>query len=389
MIKREAQNKIEELQDKYFVILITGPRQSGKTTLAKHIFADYTYKNLENPDQKLAAEDDPKRFLNLGSGEKMVIDEIQEVPELASYIQTEVDENKITSQYVLTGSQNFQISQTVTQSLAGRVAQFELLPLTFKEIEQEKSFNIDEHLVNGSYPGRLDYNTNVTDFYRDYVNTYITRDVRTLQNIGDLSDFLRFMRLLAGRVGQFFNATELANEIGVNYKTIQKWLTVLEASYICMRLEPYYENFGKRLIKSHKVYFYDTGLVNYLLGVNSLSELQNHYLYGSIFENFIITEYVKNIWNHRRNEKLYFWRDNKKVEIDLLIDKGLDKELIEIKSSRTFKTDFLKNIKYVKTFMQEKYQVNASVVYQGTLEQKIHDINILNWRNTIPESNKS
>jgi hypothetical protein len=386
MIKREAEKKINELKDKYFVILITGPRQSGKTTLARKVFSDYTYKNLENPDQKLAAKEDPKRFLNLGSGEKMIIDEIQEVPELASYIQTEVDENQITSQYIVTGSQNFQISHAVSQSLAGRVAQFELLPLTFTEIEQKVTFEIDQHLLNGSYPGRLIYDTDVTDFYRDYVNTYITRDVRTLKNIGNLTDFLRFMRLLAGRVGQLFNATELSNEVGVDYKTIQKWLTVLEASYICFRLEPYYENFGKRLIKSHKVYFYDAGLVNYLLGVNSLDELQNHYLYGNIFENYIISEYLKNIWNYRRNEKLFFWRDNKKVEIDLLVDKGLDKDLIEIKSSRTFKTNFLKNINYVKELMGKKYNATTSLIYQGTLEQTINKSEVINWKTVLTKT---
>ena len=293
MIKRIAEKKINELKEKYPVILVTGPRQSGKTTLVKKIFSKYDYKNLENPDVRSAAENDPRKFLGIGTGKKMIIDEIQEVPELASYIQAEVDEKQLMAQYVITGSQNFQISQAVSQSLAGRVSQFELLPLSNSELKQIKDLELNDLLIQGTYPGKYTRNIDKTDFYRDYVNTYLTRDVRTLKNVGDLSNFLRFMQLLAGRVGQLFNSNELANAVGVDYKTIQQWFSILEASYIAYRLEPYYENFGKRLKKSPKVYFYDTGILSYLLGIDSENELSIHPLYGSIFENFIVSEKIE------------------------------------------------------------------------------------------------
>lgn len=380
MIIRNAETKIIELSGKYPVLLVTGPRQSGKTTLVKKLFPNHIYKNLENPDQRIAAKDDPKRFLELGTGNRIIIDEVQEVPELTSYIQVEVDEQPINSQFVLTGSQNFQISQTVSQSLAGRVAQFELLPLTYSELSSFKNVSLDQLLLSGSYPGKYTRNINQTDFYRDYVNTYITRDVRTLQNVGDLSNFLRFMQLVAGRAGQLFNANELGSAVGVDYKTIQKWLSVLEASYIVFRLEPYYENFGKRLIKSPKLYFYDTGILNYLLGIDSTKELQTHPSYGSIFENFIIAEKLKTIANTRANEKIYFWRDNNGVEIDLLVDKGLTKDLVEIKSSQTFQPSMSTNIKNVIPILSVKYQIDSFIVYQGSFEQKIRDVELMNWK---------
>ncbi len=381
MITRNAESKVNELSEKYPVLLVTGPRQSGKTTLVKKLFPNHIYKNLENPDQRIAAKEDPKRFLELGTGHRIIIDEVQEVPELTSYIQVEVDEQQINSQFVLTGSQNFQISQTVSQSLAGRVAQFELLPLTYSELSSFKNVSLDQLLLLGSYPGKYTRNINQTDFYRDYVNTYITRDVRTLQNVGNLSNFLRFMQLVAGRASQLFNANELGIAVGVDYKTIQKWLSVLEASYIVFRLEPYYENFGKRLIKSPKLYFYDTGILNYLLGIDSAKELQTHPSYGNIFENFIIAEKLKTIANTRANEKLYFWRDNNGVEIDLLVDKGLTKDLVEIKSSQTFQPSMSSNIKKVTPIMSAKYQTDSFIVYQGSFEQKIQDVKLVNWRN--------
>lgn len=379
MIKREAEIKIKELKTKYPVLLITGPRQSGKTTLVKKLFPKYTYKNLEIPDLRLAAKTDPKKFLGIGTKEKMIIDEIQEVPELTSYIQAEVDEQEIKSHFILTGSQNFQISQTVTQSLAGRVSQFELLPLSYSELSSKHTLTLDNYLYSGSYPRLYTENISPIDFFRDYVNTYITRDLRSLKNIGNLTNFQRFMQLLAGRVGQLFNATALANEVGVDIKTIQNWLSVLEASYISFQLQPYYENFGKRLIKSSKIYFYDTGLVAYLLGINSISELKNHFAYGSLFENLIISEYTKKIWNSRLNEKLYFWRDKSGTEIDLFIDKGLDKTLIEIKSSQTFRSNMLPNLHKVGDILEKKYQLNKKVIYQGSVTQEVNGIDLINW----------
>ncbi|MBD3329509.1 DUF4143 domain-containing protein [Candidatus Dojkabacteria bacterium] len=384
MIKRNITPKIKELSHKYPVILLVGPRQSGKTTLVKSTFKKHIYRNLENPDEKLLAKEDPRSFLEIGSGKKIIIDEIQEVPEIASYIQNEVDEQKQMSQFVLTGYQNFQISQTVTQSFAGRVANFELLPLSYNELVGEFEIkDLNKFILGGGYPGKYTKNIDSVDFYRDYISTYVSRDVRSLKNIGDLTNFQRFMNLLAGRVGQIVNMTSLANDVGVSVKTIDSWITVLEASYIVYRLQPYYENFGKRVIKSPKVYFYDTGLLSFLLGINSSKELKLHYAYGQIFENLIISEITKQIFNKRLNEKLYFWRDSNGNEVDLIIDKGLDKVALEIKSGRTFSKSMIKGLNYLHTFFAQKYNLETKVVYAGNQEQKIGDHEIVNWENFL------
>lgn len=383
MIQRNISKSINLLKEKYPVIQITGPRQSGKTTLTKQIFPDYKYKNLENPDERRLAIDDPRGFLELGSGVKMIIDEIQEVPELASYIQVEVDSQKIPAQFVITGSQNFKISQTVSQSLAGRVAQFELLPFAFSELKATRDSSLDKLLVRGFFPPIIDKDIKPADFYRDYTNTYITRDVRQIKNIGDLATFQRFLELVAGRVGQLVNMTSLSNDTGISVKTVESWLSILEASYLIHRLQPFFENTSKRLVKSPKLYFSDTGLVCYLLGINSVSELTKHYCYGAIFENFVICERLKSINNLRLNHKLRFWRDNKGVEIDLLVDKGLKKELVEIKASKTFSSDFAKNLLQVRGVLAKKYQTNSSIVYQGEAEQMIGEICLRNWRSYL------
>ncbi len=378
MIKREAEKKLRELQNKYLVLLITGPRQSGKTTLAKKMFPDYIYRNLEAPDVRLMAQEDPRSFLALGSGQKMILDEIQEVPELVSYIQTEVDEQQIKSQYVLTGSQNLQISEAVTQSLAGRVSQFELLPLTYQELKTKYEVGLDEYLFSGSYPGLYVNQIEPSDFFRDYINTYITRDVRSLRNIGNLSNFQKMMQLLAGRIGQILNMSSLASEVGVEVKTIQSWISVLEASYIVFKLQPYYENFGKRLIKSSKIYFYDVGLATYLLGIRKVEELKQHFAYGSLFENLVIGEKLKQIENRRLHERLYFWRDRHGTEVDLVVDRGLEKVLVEIKASRTFKPEMLVSLNKVAEIMGKKYRVKRELAYQGEIEQVVRGVKVKN-----------
>lgn len=378
MIQRKIADAINQVKTKYPVIQITGPRQSGKTTLAQGLFGDYVYKNLENPDERRMAIDDPRGFLELGTGKRMIIDEIQEVPELASYIQVEVDAQKIPAQFIITGSQNFKISQTVSQSLAGRVAIFELLPFSFNEIARQK-LAIEQVILNGFFPPVIDKHIKPTDFYRDYTNTYITRDVRQIKNIGDLSTFQRFLELVAGRVGQLVNLTSLANDTGISVKTVEHWLSILEASYLIVRLQPFFENTPKRLVKSPKIYFTDTGLVCYLLGINSVEELSKHFSYGALFENFLIIERLKSIYNQRLNQKLYFWRDNKGVEIDLVVSKGLEQELTEIKASKTFSPEFSKNLIQVQSVLKKKYQTTLSVVYQGDIEQEIHDVTLMNW----------
>lgn len=380
LIKRKLADKIKELSCYYPVLVITGPRQSGKTTLAKDLFPKYRYVNLEKPETLGSAINDPREFLKLGSGEKMIIDEAQRFPELFSYIQVEVDEQKIPAQFVLTGSQNLSLSAKVSQSLAGRSGNFVLSPLTIRELNKvwdtaSDSLNL---ILRGFYPRLFDVNILANDFYQDYVYTYVERDLRQLKNIGNLTDFQRFMQLLAGRVGQLLNLSSLASDVGVDHKTVNSWLTILEASYLIFRLTPYFVNFGKRVVKSPKIYFYDTGLLCFLLGINSGSELKNHYAMGSIFENFVITDYWKNCLNTRANTKLYFWRDNKGNEVDLLIDHGGKQIPVEIKAGKTFNPEMLNGLEYFTAL--QKTKGGGILVYSGDLEMIIKGNKIQNWK---------
>jgi len=389
MIKRTIATKVLELAKKYPVISITGPRQSGKTSLCQELFSTYQYKNLENPDELALAKADPKSFIGTGTGKKIIFDEVQKHPELLSYLQSEVDAQKIDGQFVITGSQNFAISAGISQSLAGRVANFTLLPLSVLEIDQTKSkptlaTSIPKTIFRGFYPRPLVKQIQPKDFYRDYVATYVERDVRQIQNIGDLRLFQKFLQLVAGRVGQLVNYSSLANDVGVTHKTIESWLSVLEASYLIFTLQPYYKNLGKRVTKSPKLFFYDVGLLCYLLGVQSDDQLQSHHAYGNIFENFIITEIKKNIYNHSRNEKMYFWRDSNGNEVDLLLDSGSNQHAIEIKSGQTFSTDMLKGLRYWQT-MQPSTETLHTLVYTGDIQQKIQDIELKNWHTLLAE----
>ncbi|MDP4011364.1 MAG: ATP-binding protein [Candidatus Roizmanbacteria bacterium] len=385
MISREIASQIKKLQSKYPVISITGPRQSGKTTLAQAHFPKHTYSNLENPDIFSLARSDPKSFLKLGSKTKMIIDEVQKLPELLSYIQTEVDVQKIASQYVITGSQNFSLSEKITQSLAGRVANFTLLPLSYRELMKNKHSgdrSVFELMITGFYPAIYDRNIPAKDFYRDYLFTYVERDVRQIVNIGDLSNFQKFLQLLAGRVGQKINFSSLSDDVGVSYKTIDAWISILEASYIVFKLQPYYENFGKRLTKSPKIFFTDTGLLSYLLSIESAKIFENYHLAGSIFENFIISEKMKEIYNRRSLDRLYYWNDNNRNEVDLIVDCGMTKEAVEVKMSKTFSSDFLKGLNYWK-HIAKKYKVTQKIIYTGEVEQRIHDAQLLNWKSYV------
>jgi len=383
MIKRALASKIVELSKKYPVISITGPRQSGKTSLAQELFPDYQYYNLENLDSLTLAQADPKNFLQVGTGKRMIIDEIQKFPDLLSYIQVEVDAQKKDGQFVITGSQNFAIVEGISQSLAGRVANFTLLPLAYTEIQvsQYKKVFVDsgESMLRGFYPRPLVKNISSEDFYRDYLSTYVERDVRQIKNIGDLSSFQRFLQLVAGRVGQVVNLSSLANDVGVNYKTIESWLGILEASYIVYTLQPYYENYGKRVIKSPKVYFYDVGLLCFLLRINSLHELETHFAYGQIFENFIITEILKDNVNLRKNEQIYFWRDSNGNEVDAIIDAGEHKQGIEIKVARTFHNDMLKGLFQWRS-LDPKKNTPTTLIYSGEREQEVQEHRVCYWR---------
>lgn len=383
MIKRTLSVKILELANKYPVISITGPRQSGKTSLAKELFPEHSYFNLENIDTLVLAKSDPREFLKVGSGKRMIIDEIQKFPDLLSYIQVEVDSQKIDGHFVITGSQNFAISEQISQSLAGRVANFTLLPLSYSELTSSEYINIykksSECIIKGFYPRPLVKNIQPQDFYRDYLSTYVERDVRQIKNIGDLSTFQRFLQLLAGRVGQLVNLSSLANDVGANYKTIESWLSILEASYITYSLQPYYQNYGKRVIKTPKIYFYDIGLLCYLLKINSTTELETHFAYGHIFENFVITEIIKNNYNFRINNQVFFWRDSNGNEVDAVIDSGEKKQGVEIKVSRTFTSDMLKGLS-TWSLLDPKTNHPTNLVYRGENEQKVKEHVVINWK---------
>ncbi len=378
MIRREIDTEIQKLRKKFPVISITGPRQSGKTTLAKALFPKHEYYNLEELDVLEFAKKDPRSFLEINSKKKMVIDEIQRAPELLSYIQTEVDKQQIMGQFVITGSQHFAMNEKITQSLAGRVASFTLLPFSLREIAHvRKKRNNLLFLMQGFYPSIYSRNIPPKDFYKQYIFSYIERDVRQVVNVGDLTNFQRFLLLLANRVGQPINLTSLGNDLGLNHKTISSWISILEQSFIVYTLRPYYENFGKRIIKSPKVFFYDTGLLSYLLEINTLKSFQFHHLTGNVFENFIISEIQKNLNNANQPTKLYFWNEKQQKEVDLIIDKGQEKEAIEIKVSQTFSTDFLEGIKNFST-VAKKYNISGKVLFRGK-GKKIGDIEVLNW----------
>lgn len=352
VIQRQAKDKILEMAKKFPVIALVGPRQSGKTTLSKMIFKKYRYVSLEDPDNALFAEKDPKGFLKLYD-QYVIFDEIQKVPSLFSYIQGVVDASGKTGIYVLSGSQNFQLLEKITQTLAGRVYMMELLPLSQQELKVVGKKDCFNSLVAGGYPRIYDKEISPTDYYPNYIKTYIERDVRSIVNVQDLSLFRKYVQLLAYRVGQLLNLSSISKELGVDVKTLQKWLSVLETSYIVFTLNPWHQNFSKRLVKTPKLYFYDTGLVSYLLGIEKGSELITSKFKGALFENYGILEILKAYKNKGLQYPFYFWRDSNGNEIDLLIEKGLEIKLIEIKASETVKSEYLKSLHYLDSINQQ------------------------------------
>jgi predicted AAA+ superfamily ATPase len=363
----------------YPVVVVTGPRQSGKTTLVRAVFSDYEYVNLESPNTLSRLAEDPIAFLN-NVGSKVIFDEAQKYPELFSYLQVRVDEDQTPGQYILTGSENLSLSEKVGQSLAGRAGNLTLLPLSISELELAGRLpqSIDSLLLTGFYPRIYGQNVPAATFYSDYLTNYVERDVRQIQNVSSLINFRRFMQLLAGRAGLVFNSTSLANDVGVSHKTISDWLSILEASYIIFRLPPYYENFGKRVIKMPKVYFTDVGLLCYLIGIQNEEQLNVHFIRGALFENMIIIDLLKQIKNQKKNIQLYFWRDSNQNEIDLLVDLGLRKIPVEIKSSQTYSTDFLKGLRYWKKLTQENM---GFVVYAGNEQFDSGGSRFVPWKN--------
>ncbi len=377
-IKRHIAAQIKVALKKYPIIAITGPRQSGKTTLSKMLKPDYNYVNLEDITLRNFAKSDPKGFMETYK-DGVIIDEIQYAPQLFSYLQVFTDLRQKNGEYIITGSQNFLLLENITQSLAGRVAIFNLLPFSVGELQSGNYIFKDweEYLLYGSFPRKWINNIDAFDFYDNYVKTYVERDVRMIKNISNLDTFQKFIQLLAGRTGQLFNQSSLGSELGLDNKTINAWLNLLEASFIAFRLKPYYNNFSKRVVKTPKIYFYDTGLLAYLLGIRTVKDLQLHFAKGQLFENFILLEKIKQTWNLNSHEKYFFWRDTTGNEVDLLIERNQDLLSVEIKSGKTIHPDFFKALNHFK-----KINPNAIsyLVYGGNEKQKRTDCTILGFQ---------
>jgi len=375
MIKRTLSDYAQFIFTKYPVITITGPRQSGKTTLARHTFSDKPYANLENPMVRQFAIEDPVGFLNQYP-QGAVLDEIQRAPELMSYLQVIVDEKRTNSLFVLTGSSQFKLMEKISQSLAGRTAILKLLPLTIKELGTDAAESPDEIIFKGFYPRIYDQDIPPGRAYGDYFETYIERDLRQLVNIKNLSLFQRFVALCAGRTGQLLNLSNLANDAGISHSTAREWMAVLQASYIVYLLPPLYRNIKKRLVKSPKLYFYDVGLASWLCGIENTGHVMNHPLRGHLFENTVVIEALKYRFNQGKRDNLNFFRDSSGNEIDLVYNIAHTLLPIEIKSGQTISSDYFKGFKkFQKIFPDLPY--GQVIVYGGDTIQDRTDVRII------------
>lgn len=342
MVPRQAAPTLVQLARGYPILAITGPRQSGKTTLARRTFPDRPYVSLEDPDTRSFAEEDPRGFM-ARYPDGAILDEAQRCPALFSYLQTRVDADQRMGRFVLTGSQQFGLLSSITQTLAGRVGLVQLLPFTLQELldAHVDVGSLDDLLLRGLYPPLHDRPLVPEQWFANYVMTYVERDVRQLIEVQNLSLFQRFLKMCAARCGQLLNMSSLANDCGVSYKTIGAWLSVLEAGYIVFRLQPHHQNLGKRLVKTPKLYFHDTGLAAYLMGIRDAAHLSIHSARGALFENFVICELMKRRYNEGLAANLYFWRSNTGEEVDVLIEQGDKLMPVEVKSGQTFTSDFL------------------------------------------------
>lgn len=383
MISREAESSVRRLAKQFRSVAVVGPRQSGKTTLVQKVFANKPYTSLENPDERELATSDPKAFL--GRFPKgAVLDEAQRAPQLFSYLQSILDKEQKDGLFILTGSNNFLLQQGITQTLAGRIGYLDLLPLTVSEIQTFRDSNIptDQILLSGCYPEIYDKDRKPSLWYPAYIRTYVERDVKQIRNIENTLTFNRFLKLCAGRIGQLLNVASLSNESGIDMKTAQSWLSVLISSYVIFLLPPHHENFNKRVVKSPKLYFYDPGLACSLLGIDRQNEISNSHFRGALFENLVIVEWLKKIKNRLSNSELFYWRDNKGIEIDLVVDTGKKLIPIEIKTSQTFQTHFLKNLTTWNNFAGLS---GGLLLYDGQLEfRDKSEVEVLNWQNPAP-----
>jgi predicted AAA+ superfamily ATPase len=395
MLPRTLAEQLTKDSASYPVLTVTGPRQSGKTTLARAAFPDHSYASLEDPELRAYAQDDPRGFLNQFSG-GVILDEVQRTPDLFSYIQVAVDEDDRPGRFVLTGSQNFLLLRKIAQSLAGRCAVRHLLPFSMHELQRVASPPLDElgrqpvppqaegaasmlhQLFAGFYPRIHDKGVPPQDWLADYYRTYLERDVRDLLAIGDLRTFRQFVGLCAGRSGQLLNVSSLGNDAGVSHSTARRWLSVLEASFVVWLLEPHHRSFNKRLVKSPKLYFLDTGLLCYLLRIRSPEDLRQHSARGAVFESYVVAELLKRALHRGREPDLYFWRDSSGHEVDVLLEMGTTQVPVEIKSGETVNADFFKGLNYWKSLAGDD-EMPAVLVYGGKRSYRRQGIQVLGW----------
>ena len=382
-LNRNAYDLIKRKSKNYPILIITGPRQSGKSTLAKRLFSEKPYVSLEDLDQRQFANEDPRGFLNQFP-KGAILDEVQHCPDLFSYLQTVVDAQNEMGLFILTGSQQFRLLENITQSLAGRAGLIQLLPFTLDELQKgnKAPATIEELLFTGLYPPIYDRNILPTEWYNDYVMTYLERDIRQLINIKELSLFQRFLQMCAARTGQLLNLSSLGNDCGVSHNTAKAWLSVLEASYVLFLLQPHHQNFNKRLIKSPKLYFYDTGLVCTLLNLQNADQLKSHPIRGALFETWVVGELMKSRFNRGLPANIYFWRDSQGHEIDVLSDQGDQLIPIEIKAGQTVTANYFSTLNFWQTLT--KQQTPGWLVYAGNESQKRKDVQIVNWSG-VPE----
>jgi predicted AAA+ superfamily ATPase len=377
MFRRDAASTVAALAAHYPIVAITGPRQSGKTTLARLAFPKKPYLSLEDPDIREFAERDPRGFLRQYAG-GAIIDEAQRVPALFSYLQSAVDADRRRGRFVLTGSQQFGLLSGITQSLAGRVGALILLPFTLGEVERNRAVeNIETLLWRGLYPSVCAEDVPPRLWYRDYVATYVERDARQLINVRDLSAFRRFVRMCAARTGQTVNLSALAADCGVTHNTARAWLSVLEASYVVHLLQPYHRNFGKRLVKTPKLYFWDTGLACWLLGIDRPESLAMHAQRGALFETWAVAEFFKHAHNLAETPRLYFWRDSSGNEVDLVAEHGKALFPVEIKSGETIAGDWPAPLQRFRALTGAR---EGAIVYAGDRAQERASVAITPWR---------
>ena len=378
LIKRKLSEHIKHAATYYPIISVAGPRQAGKSTMLKQVFPDYDYISLEDPDMHAFASTDARGFFDKYK-EGVIIDEAQKVPELFSFMQSIVDSKRSPGRYVLSGSQNYLMHRNITQSLAGRIDLSTLFPFDFEEMSSINHWN--EHtenvILNGFYPGKLTENIPLKMFYSNYIKTYIERDVSDLVNVGNITTFRTFLKLIAYKCGSQIKLTDLSNDLNVSVNTVKTWITILESSYIIFMLPSYHRNFGKRLLKTPKLYFFDTGLLCYLLGLSDPVKLRAYNKYGIIFENLIIAEKTKYKAHRQKDPDMFFLRDSNGLEVDLLEAEGMEAEMTELKSGKTFKPEFLTNMKKLNAIDPT---LKMNVVYDGSENVALADYKVMNWR---------